>query len=410
MSITDNDCDLPPPDISAMNLQPDIPDRVALHAKLYSWTLMHGKVVRLLRDSSFMSQEEVEKLDDRIQAQYEKMPRLATYNPESQNTAWYLDNHIFVHNTKLRVFRHNLTPNAPLPSRLAALRSCIELAKETSSHIAERFKNEDEDLPQDEIRAYNQRVIRIIYPEQCLYLYSCAMYLIAAKSWNHVLPLIYALRTIGNKVTINKCCCRYLWGVIIFTEGKDSILQLATDTESEWTEPVEEILAFIAADMHQDARSWEAVWQKDDGRKPRILDISVMSSEEVHHDFISEESDVKSGTSVKTGAISPADSSAPASSDMPHALMSVGVSEDSGARPLLSHRWSGEDETWETMLSYIAAKCDEQRQMEDVELTTPAQVLDLADVNVTGQFTAEMGMSGVDKETIQRRMSIANLL
>jgi hypothetical protein len=402
MSIMDNDCDLPPPDISAINLQPETQDRVALHAKLYSWTLMHGRVIRLLRDSSYLSQEEIDKLDDRIQAQYDKMPRLVAYNVDTTNTAWYLDNHIFVYNTKLRVFRHNLTPNAPLASRFAALRSCIDLAKETSSQIADKFKIDD-DLPEEQLRVYNQRVIRIVYPEHCQYLYSCAMYLIAAKYWNHVLPFVHALRTIGTKLVINKCCLRYLWGVIIFTEGRESILHMAREVDSEWPEPVEEVLALIAADMHQDPRSWELIWQKEESsRKPRTLDIPSSSEETtlLHNPTDFEiESDVKS-SSVKTNTgVSPRDS---ITSDIP-------ASTGDTARPVLSSRWSGEDETWETMVSYIAAKCDEQRQMEDVELTHPGGEgvdLDESDI-VAGSVTAEMG---VDKETIQRRMSIANLL
>ena len=45
--------------------------------------------------------------------------------------------------------------------------------------------------------------------------------------------------------------------------------------EEFWSEEEEEVLAFIAADMHQDARAWEAVWQKDEDLKPRLIGCFV---------------------------------------------------------------------------------------------------------------------------------------
>src|SRR5213595_221781 len=62
MSLTDSDSDLPPPDSPSALQALEPQSRVALHAKLYGWTVLHARVVRLLRDSSFLSQEEHEKL------------------------------------------------------------------------------------------------------------------------------------------------------------------------------------------------------------------------------------------------------------------------------------------------------------------------------------------------------------
>lgn len=402
MSVTDSDSDLPPPDSISTLQSHDPQSRVALHAKLYGWTVLHARVIRLLRDSSFLSQEEVEKLEERINAQYEKLPALMSLNTEYfDNPAWYLDNHIFVHNTKFRVYRHNLTPNAPLLLRQAALKRCIDFATEASAYIRERFKDEDEAESKEDARKVNQRVIRIIYPEHCQYLLSCAMFLIAAKLWATALPLINALHAIGNKLPINKCCCRYLWGVIVWTNGRESILGIADRAKDGLlADEDEEIFALIAADMHQDARAWEAIWQKDDDRKGPAFDISPMSEEaEMEHpeDFVSvsEISDVRSGASVKTSGVT-------SEGDVP--LLSSEIEIDFEARPALSHRWSGEDETWDSMLKYIREKCEE-REMEDIKTTEV--------VNVTMSTTvgaASETLTSTDKDTIQRRMSIHNFL
>ena len=81
MTIMDNDCDLRPPEVVTPT-SVDVQGRVALQSRLYSWTMLYGRVVRLLRDSPFLSEEEIEKLEDRIQAQYEKVPPLVFYSAD----------------------------------------------------------------------------------------------------------------------------------------------------------------------------------------------------------------------------------------------------------------------------------------------------------------------------------------
>ena len=216
MTILDNDCDLPPPDLSAPNLPlTGAQGRIAYQSKLYSWIMVHGKVVRLLRDSPYLTQEEIEKIDDMIQVQSERMPTVVSYHADSTlNPAWYLDSHIFVQNTKLRIYRHNLTPNAPIDARFAAMRSCIELAKEASNQIAKIFKDPDDpQFSPEGAHGYNLRVIRIVYPEHCQYMFSCSMYLVIAKMWGLALPLIIGLRAVANKSPVNKCCCVGIYGV-----------------------------------------------------------------------------------------------------------------------------------------------------------------------------------------------------
>lgn len=402
MTIVDNDCDLPPPDAffssssATSEHQQQPPGRISLHTKLYSWTIVHGRVFRLLRDSSYLSQEEIEKLDDRIQAQYDRMPIHPSYNADATpNPAWYLDNHVFVHNTKLKIYRHNISPSAPMSSRFAALRSLIEFAKETAAVIAEKFRDDTDPLTQQEANEYNQRVLRIVYPEHVQFLYSCAMYLVVAKLWTAALPYVIALRAIGNKLAINKSSCRYLWGVIIFTEGRESILrgtQKDTELETLWTEEDEETLTLIAADMHQDGRTWEAVWQKNEAPVSRSLDISPLPGEmelDPSDDIVStsETSEVRSGPSGKASVV--------AESDV--------VLEESASRPSLPYRWSGESETWESMLSYVREKCDEQRQMEELKASEMA-------LEITVSDTARKDSEDTERDAIQRRMSIANLL
>jgi hypothetical protein len=355
MTVMDSDCDLRPPEL-APSAPPEVQARVELQSKLYNWTMLHGRVVRILRDSSFLSEEEIEKLDSRIQAQYEKMSTSVSYSADSTlNPGWHLDGHIFVDITKLRVFRHNLTPNAPFPSRLAALRRCIEMAKEASPQIAEKFIDADTStLSPEEIQEHNQRIVRIIYPEHCQYLYSCAMYLIVANLWSLVLPFVIGLRVIGNKLGINKCCCKYLWGVIIFTEGKDPIRSSQRDTMEEfWTEEAEEVLAFIGADMHQDSRAWEALWQKGEDPKPGSLDVS--SVQEETETEMPDDSICIYGTSYLRSTSKTSEGE----------LLCAPLVRESRSRS--THPWR-ENETWDSMITYLRTKCDEENQTEDVRM------------------------------------------
>jgi len=81
-------------------------------------------------------------------------------------------------------------------------------------------------------------------------------------------------------------------GVIIWTGGRESVLGTADRVKQDLlADEDEEILALVAADMHQDAGTWEAVWQKDEERTPPLLDISPMS-EEVEMELLDIFSDV----------------------------------------------------------------------------------------------------------------------
>jgi len=382
MTIQDGDCDLRPPELIESPTG-ELGGRVALQSKLYSWTMLHGKVVRLLRDSSYLSEEEIDKLDSQIQSRYDKMPTLISHNADlSVNSGWYMDSHIFVNYTKFRVFRHNLTPNAPFTSRLASVRRCIEMAKEASPQIAEKFKDIETVSPQDAEAAHehNQKVVRIMYPEHCQYLYSCAMFLVVAKMWSLALPFVIALRVIGNRLAINKCCCRYLWGVIIFTEGRDSIYPVVPKEGSEpfWTEEDEEVLALIGADMNQDTRAWEAVWQKDEERRKRPTLVSVGSGESEVPDELAS----ISGSELRSTGRTPSKMS---EEEPPK------TEEEEQSRPVLVE--SVEDETWDSMVSFIREKC--------AELPTPME-----EINVEG--SREQEPEG--HQDIQRRMSISNFL
>ena len=408
MTIMDNDCDLPPPDVLFPAGSTTTTDnRSTMPSKLYSWTVVHGRIYRTLRDSSFLSQEELDKLDDRTQAQYDKMPRLQSNRTDSDTPAWYLDNQIFVHYTKLRIHRHNLIPSAPMTSRLAALRSLITFARDHSRVIASRFKDDVDPDTQQEAHDYNQRVLRIIHPEHAQFLYSCAMYLVVAKLWTALLPYIIALRAIGDKLTINRSCCRYLWGVIISTEGRDSILH-GTERESQleavWVEEDEETVALIAAEMHQDGRMWETVWQKNE-IPPRSPDISPLQEEmemeqsEEAASAISESSEIRSGQSV--GIASVAAESVEDVTPTPTV-----VHQEHAVRPELPHRWSGEDETWDSMLAYVRKKCEEQRVLEESKsMEMSIDVPSEGEVSVKAKDVQES-----ERDEIQRRMSIANLL
>src|SRR5438552_4000974 len=102
------------------------------------------------------------------------------------------------------------------------------------------------------------------------------MYLIVSKLWSIALPYLIALRVIGDKVAINKSCCQYLWGVIVFSEKRNSVYRVSRkclETDTVWSEKDEEVLALIAADMHEDDSRWEMLWRKDGD--PKLLTSEI---------------------------------------------------------------------------------------------------------------------------------------
>ena len=181
--------------------------------------------------------------------------------------------------------------------------------------------------------------------------------------------------------------CRYIWGVIIFTEGREGILKI-TQTGPELPNLTmsgedEEVLALVAADMHQDPRTWEAVWVKPDVRRERsTLDVSSTDGDvemENADDLVSmSEESARDSSDVRSGAMAGASEGSPV---------------DHTVRPVLTHRWSGEDETWDSMVAYVRSKIAEQKQ-KDVKL----EMVEVSQEEV------------YDREAIQRRMSISNFL
>jgi hypothetical protein len=80
------------------------------------------------------------------------------------------------------------------------------------------------------------------------------------------------------------------------------------------------------------------------------------------------------------------------------------------ARPTLLQRWSGEDETWDSMIAYIRVKCeDELQMMEDVE-SPPIEDVDIESIISGGSEKGGNIKFDSTKDAIQQRMSISNLL
>jgi hypothetical protein len=215
------------------------------------------------------------------------------------------------------------------------------------------------------------------------------MFLVVAKMWSLALPFVIALRVIGSRLAINKCCCRYLWGVIIFTEGRDSIYPVVpreAGLEAFWTEEDEEVLALISADMNQDARAWEAVWQKEEERRKRPAVVSVGSRESEVPDELAS---TISGSDVRSTGRTPSKMS---EEEHPQTEEEEQVVGKGG---------SVEEETWDSMVSIIRQKCAEMpTPMEDIKVEGPSEP------EPEGPRDPEPEVH----QNIQRRMSISNFL
>jgi len=227
----------------------------------------------------------------------------------------------------------------------------------------------------EEAEQHNRRVVRIVYPEHCQFMYSCSMYLVVARLWKLTLPLVKALRTIGDKLPINNACCRYLWGLITLMEGKPAISRRG----DAWTEAEEEIVAYIVADMHQDGRGWEAVWHKDPVGMPGLEIPSAEDIGELESLSDSEFRSTSKSELVPTAVASPA---------------------EGRCRTPLQQR---EDESWDAMVQYV----QERSELEDV-VEMMEEVETVKGTIIHESFTTETYES--TEEAIQRRMSISNLV
>src|SRR5436305_14826981 len=127
--------------------------------------------------------------------------------------------------------------------------------------------------------------------------------------------------------------------------------------------------------MHQDYRTWEEVWQKQ-VKRPSVFKVSTLLDEEDMEQRSYDSTSVSESDPRSTSKTTEADITVPSGIE---------------TQPIVQHRWSGEDETWDTMVKYIRAKVEEQSEMEDVISEIDARQLS-------------------SKDTVQRRMSIANFL
>ena len=447
----DNDLEVQPPEsFSPSSADSEVQPRLVFQSKLYQWTMLHGKVIRILRESGVFSEEELAKLNERVQALYTK----STGSPDPNNadgasttTEWYLDSSIFVDNTKLRIYRHNLTPNFPFASRVAALKRCIEMAKDTSSVLDAKLTD---DPNSDEGRQYYQQLFRIVYPEHCVFFYSCTMYLVAAQLWMQTLPFILLLQFMSPKLPIVTSARRYLWGLLHLTHNKPpislspppsstfqpEILRSATlkgqesvgsaATGQGFTEHEELVLAYVAADMHQEGRSWESIWQKTDGFKPQATQEESTASVTTRTDAGSTSSATEMGDVISEGSDHRSSGIAGTSNGdegvTPTPELTMETVQCSSTAP--SHteaemeEWKEEDETWEAMIVYVRKKCEEKLAKEEEE---KARLKDLEETAMDEDKSASASPEHVviteressrddERSAIQRRMSLTNLL
>jgi len=323
------------------------------------------------------------------------------------------------------------------------------MAKDTSSLLDVKLK---ENPNSDEGREYYQQLIRIVYPEHCLFLYNCTMYLIAAQLWMQTLPFILLLQFMSPKLPIVTSARRYLWGLLHLIHNKPPIslsppssttfrrgILPSTSSKSAgvdvgsaatgqgFTEHEELVLAYVAADMHQEGKAWESIWQKTDSLKPQAMesqestasamtrgDAGSTSSVTEMDDVISEASDQRS--SVIAGSSS--------GEEGPTLIPEVTVEAvqcsrtDQVEAKVEEEEWKEEDENWDAMIRYVRKKCEEQRAKEEEK----ARLKDLEDSVMEEDdkgasaspeqsvITGRESSRDAERSAIQRRMSIANLL
>ena len=213
---------------------------------LFSWLRDVAKITRGLRELPYLETKDIERMVARVHTQWASYPLETVLDVDDPTSSPFLTNYMLLQDSMMTIYRHNLSPNAPMQLRVHSLKHCIETCQSWSVLI-KRCAYEGPDLTADQ-SARTHRFITTALPEFCLHLWRCELLLFASGMYKEAIPLIIASRAIAGYRPVNLELPRYAAGLIKFCSGKASILDHANS--GHWTITDEEIIAFAVGDMH----------------------------------------------------------------------------------------------------------------------------------------------------------------
>lgn len=308
---------------------------------LFSWLRDVAKITRGLRELPFLETNDIERMVARAQTQWASYPLERVLEVEDPTESPYLGNYMLLQDSMMTIYRHNLSPIAPMSLRVQALKQCIEICGIWSILIA-RCAYEGPNFT-DEQAARIHRFKALVLPEFCYHIWRCELLLFASGMYAEAIPLVIASRAIGDYRPVNSELPRYAAGLIKFCTGKGSILEHAT--AGTWTVSDEEIVAFAVGDMHgmYRGRGFPDIWDRPSPRERRMTSAS------------------ESGESMMTDSVG---SGSIINGDMKVDGNGVDVPDD-----------EEEPVTWDHVLEMVKERATEQKTMGKDGLTSPSRNL-----------------------------------
>jgi hypothetical protein len=227
---------------------------------LFSWLRDVAKITRGLRELHYLEISDIDRMVARAQTQWTSYPLDTVLDSEDPTSCPFLTNYMFLQDSMMTIYRHNLSPNAPMPLRIHSLNHCIEICQ-TWSVLLKQCAYEGPDLTKEQA-ARTHRFVAPILPEFCLHIWRCEILLFASGMYTEAIPLVIASKAIAGYRPINLELPRYAAGLIKFCTGKGSILEHAKS--GKWTIADEEIIAFAVGDMHgmDRGRGFPYLWDR----------------------------------------------------------------------------------------------------------------------------------------------------
>ena len=234
---------------------------------LFSWLRDVAKITRGLRELPYLDTKDIERMVARAQTQWLSYPLEGVLDADDPSSSLSLTNYMLLQDSIMTIYRHNLSPNAPMPLRIQSLKFCIGVGKSWSSLIR-KCTFEGPELTKEQA-ARTHRFVTVVLPEFCLHIWRCQLILFSSGLYEAAIPLVIASRAIGGYRPVNLELPRYAAGLIKFCARKGSILDHAVS--GNWSSVDEEIIAFAVGDMHgmNRGRGFPDLWNRPHIRKRR---------------------------------------------------------------------------------------------------------------------------------------------
>src|ERR1700738_4505762 len=168
---------------------------------LFSWLRDVAKITRGLRELPYLETHDIERMVTRAQTQWASYPLDTVLDADDPTSSPFLTNYMFLQDSMMTIYRHNLSPLAPMVLRVNSLQHCIETCRRWSILI-QRCAYDGPNLTKDQI-ARTRRFVTLVLPEFCLHIWRCELLLFAAGLYMEAIPLVIASKAIGGKRPVN---------------------------------------------------------------------------------------------------------------------------------------------------------------------------------------------------------------